>query len=507
MSGDLILGVDCSTTGVKAVVWNLQGQSVSMGRSSIGLSTPQSGWGEQNPADWWTATIEAIGQATKQIEVNRLAALAITHQRETFVCLDEEGKAIRPAILWLDTRATREIELHGTQDIHTITGKPPNTATSWYKMLWLKEHEPRALECAHRVVDVHGYLVNRLTGEWHTSYGSLDPLGVLDLRSCKLDASLIDRLGLTSEHFGQLSAPGEIIGTVKRDVAEQLGLAPGLKVVAGLGDGQAAGMGVGITRSGDAYLNLGTGIVSGTFSTDYQTDVAFRTMTGGIKGTYLLETFFGGGTYNINWFVDRFSDIGEKPFGLELTPHSLLETAAAELPEGADGLIMLPYLTGVLTPYWDSHARGVLFGLSPAHGKAHVYRALLEGLAMEQRLSTTAAEQASGTQTQQFRVMGGGSRSNLWCQIIADVLNRPIEIALEEEATCLGAAMLAAAGAGFFSSVEEAVREMSASGGRTFHPDPAHIVKYEHLYGVYRDLYPLLRDQFTRLQEVRHGLQ
>lgn len=505
MSADLILGVDCSTTGVKAVIWNLQGRSVSMGRASIGLSTPHSGWGEQNPIDWWEASIDAIAQATKNIDANRLAALSITHQRESFVFLDESGKALRPAILWLDTRATEEIKDYGNPYVHAITGKPPNTATSWYKMLWLKKHEPLVLEHVHRVVDVHGYLVNRLTGEWQGSYGSVDPLGILDLRTCLIDESLTNKVGLTAEQFGHMNAPGEVIGTVLPGVAEKLGLTAGLKVVAGLGDGQAAGLGAGITEPGDSYLNLGTGIVSGTFSAEYQTDLAFRTMTGGIKGSYLLETFFGGGTYNINWFVDRFSDIGEKPFGLELSPHSLLEAAAAGLPQGSDGLILLPYLTGVLTPYWDSQARGVMFGLSPNHGKAHVYRALLEGLAMEQRLSTTAAEHASGKSTEKFRVMGGGARSALWCQIIADVLHRPIEVALEEEATCLGAGILAAAGAGLFGSVKEAAQAMNA-GGRNFQPDPASCEKYDQFYEVYQNLYPLLREQFTKLQEVRGEL-
>lgn len=505
MSGDLILGLDCSTTGAKAVVWDQRGHSVSMGRASIDLSTPQSGWGEQNPIDWWNATVEAIGQACCKINPDRLVAMSVTHQRETFVCLDDAGEALRPAILWLDTRATHEIEAFGTDDIHTITGKPPNTATSWYKMLWLKHHEPSTFEHVKHIVDVHGYLVNRLTGEWQSSIGSVDPLGVLDLRNLTLDAGLIDQLGLMPGHFGQLHSPGTELGVLRRDVAEQLGLNPGLKVVSGLGDGQAAGLGAGITRPGEAYLNLGTGIVSGTFSGEYLTDRAFRTMTGGIPNTYLIETFFGGGTYNINWFVDRFSGIGEKPFGLELSPQSVLETAAAELPEGAEGLLSLPYLTGVLTPYWDSNARGVLFGLSPRHGKAHVYRALLEGLAMEQRLSTTGAERASGNLTQGFRVMGGGSRSSLWCQIMADVLNRPVEIAREAEATCLGAGMLAAAGAGLFDGVEEAAREMS-DGGRTYQPDKIRSEKYDRLFEIYREIYPSLRDHFTQLQEVRDAL-
>ncbi|WP_152047402.1 xylulokinase [Aureimonas psammosilenae] len=505
MTGDLVLGVDCSTTAAKAVVWDRRGRSLSMGRVTFGHSTPRPGWGEQDPVEWWRATSEAIGQACRQIDPSRLAALSITHQRETFVCLNEDGQALRPAILWLDTRAAEEAETFGTREVHEITGKPPNTATSWYKFHWLRRHEPRVLDRVYRVADVHTYLVQRLTGEWRTSYASVDPLGVLDMRSFQIHDGLVGEVGLSREQFGETCAPGEVVGALRADVAADLGLRPGLPVVAGLGDGQAAGLGVGITRPGQAYLNLGTGIVSGTFSAAYKVDRAFRVMAGGVPGSYLIETFFGGGTYNINWFVDRFSDVGRDPFGLGLSPEQVLEAAAANLPVGSEGLLALPYLTGVLTPYWDSQARGVLFGLSSRHGKAHFYRAMLEGLAMEQRLSSTGAESVTGLTADRFLVMGGGTRSQLWCQILADVLRRPVEVACEPEATCLGAAMLAASAAKLFDSVEEAVSSMSGS-GRVYLPDEANASRYDRFYDVYKNIYPSLREEFAKLQDIAHDV-
>lgn len=499
--GDLVLAIDCSTTAAKAVVWDMEGRALSIGRAGFSHAAPHPGWGEQDPLDWWNATVEAIGKACGRIDVSRLAAMAITHQRETFVCLDENDLALRPAMLWLDARATEQVRRHGTDAVHRVTGKPPNTATSWYKLLWLRENEPRTLDSTVRVADVHSYLVHRLTGEWANSWGSADPLGVLNLETFQLESALIDPLGLPVSAFPAVHAPGTVLGTLRRDVAELLGLTAGLRVVAGLGDGQAAGLGVGITRPGEAYLNLGTGIVSGSFSDSYRTDQAFRTMTGGVPGTWLIETFFGGGTYNVTWFTERFSDIGPQPFGLDLSPERILEAAAGDLPAGAEGLLALPYLSGVLTPYWDSNARGVLFGLSPQHGKAHVYRAILEGLALETRLSATGAEVAMGTRTERFRLMGGGTRSRLWCQIMADVLERPVEIAREAEATCLGAAMLAATGAGLFPSVRDAADAMSR-GGQVYHPEPAQVAKYGRLYEVYKGLYPGLRSSFARLKEV-----
>ncbi len=501
MTRDLVIGVDCSTTAAKAVVWDLRGRSLAEGRAPLPLSTPRPGWGEQNPADWWTATVKAIAEATRQVDAKRVAALAITHQRETFACLDANGGAIRPAMLWLDTRATAEIDAFGSEAIHETTGKPSNTATSWYKLLWLKANEPEVLRRTGWVIEVHGYLAHRLTGRWRTSYGSVDPMGVLDLGRFALAGDLLAKAGLEPGQIPEIRAPGAVLGELLPDVAAVVGLTAGLPVVAGTGDGQAAALGAGVTGPGVASLNLGTGIVSGAFSADYRFGRAFRTMTGGMPGTYMPETFIGGGAYNITWFVEQFADIPARPFGLDVSAENLLETAAAKLPPGAEGLLALPYLSGALAPYWDSNARGVFFGLSPRHGKSHLYRALLEGLSMEQRLATTGAEAALGAPIEQIRIMGGGSRSFLWRQILADVLKRPIEVVRETETTCLGAAMLAAVGAGLHGSVAEAASAMSGV-RQTRLPEASTAARYDRLFEVYRQLYPSLRETFAQLRAI-----
>ena len=501
MTRDLVLGIDCSTTAAKAVVWDMSGRSLAEGRASFALSSPHLGWGEQNPVDWWLAVVKAVTEACSKIDASRVAALAVTCQRETFVCLDPDGEAIRPAMLWLDTRASEQIESHGSAAVHEITGKPPNTATSWYKLLWLKKHEPRVLERTCWVTDVHGYIVHRMTGRWRTSYGSVDPMGILNLKRFELDADLLAQAGLEPGQIPEIHAPGERLGELREDVAAAVGLTPGLPVIAGTGDGQAAGLGADITAPGRAYLNLGTGMVSGTFSADYRWRREFRTMTGAIPGTYTPETFIGGGTYNISWFVERFSEIPSRPFGLDLAPEALLELAAAKIPAGSEGLLALPYLSGAMSPYWDSNARGLYFGLSPRHGKAHLYRALLEGLALEQRLATDSAEAGLGTPIERFRVMGGGSRSVVWSQIIADVLKRPVEITREAETTCLGAGMLAAAGVGLHPDILRAASAMSGI-SRTYMPGEPACSIYDQYYEVYRQLYPSLRQSFGKLQEI-----
>lgn len=498
---DYVIGVDCSTTAAKAVVWNSRGESLSQDRRTFELSQPRPGWGEQNAEDWWTATAAAIRRAVQTVDTSRIGALCLTHQRESFVCVDDSGHPLRPAMLWLDTRATAEVEEHGSPEVHRLTGKPPNPTPAWYKLLWLAQHEPDTMSRVGKVVDVFGFLAHKLTGEWVTSWASADPMGLVDMSTFDYDDGLLSAVGLDRGRLCELRAPGSVLGRLRDDVAVQLGLPLGLALVAGAGDGQCAQLGTGATSPGRAYLNLGTGIVSGTYAQDYSHGMEYRTMSAAVPGAYALETFMGGGTFNLSWFIEKFSGIDLRALGLDLTPEHLLEAAAAKLPPGADGLLALPYWAGALTPYWDHNARGVLLGFTGVHGKSHVYRALLEGIAYEQRFLTSGAEQALGEPVTEVIVLGGGSRSPVWCQIIADVMQRRVSVVREPESTCLGAGMLAAAAVGIHPSIQEAACAMSAV-ATSYEPDPQTVAVYEPLYEVYRDVYPATRELFARLAKA-----
>lgn len=501
MASDYVIGVDCSTTAAKAVVWNASGKVLSEDRRTYELSQPRPGWGEQNAEDWWAATAGAIKRAVQTVDTSRIGALCITHQRESFVCLDDSGTPLRPAMLWLDTRATREVRTFGTDDVHRVTGKPPNPTPAWYKLLWLRAHEPDTMARIGKVVDVHGFLVQRLTGAWVTSWASADPLGLVDMATFDYDDALLREAGLERSQLSELRAPGSVLGEVQEAVAAQLGLPAGLLVVAGAGDGQCAQLGAGIVTPGRAYLNLGSGIVSGSHSAKYVFGREFRTLSSAVPGAYTLETFIGGGTVNLRWFVEKFSGLEPHALGLDLSPEQVLETAAAAVPPGSEGLLALPYWTGALTPYWDHNARGLLIGLTGTHGKAHVYRALLEGIAFEQRFLTSGAEDALGEPIEEVVALGGGSRSAVWCQMFADVMQRRIVVVREPESTCLGSGMLAAAGVGIHGSVRAAAEAMSGTAA-SYDPSPETVAAYDLIYGVYRDIYPANRDLFARLAQV-----
>ena len=496
---DLVIGVDCSTTASKAVVWDRNGRAVAVGRQGYGLSYVRSGWVEQHAPDWWAATAAAITEAVKAVGAARIAGIAITHQRETFVCLDKAGEPIRPAITWMDVRATAEVEEAGTPDVHRITGKPPNPTPAWYKLLWLGKHEPGTIAKTAHVVDVAGYLVNRLTGEWTTSWACADPLGLVDLQRFDYDDGLLSQAGLSRAQVSRLLPPGAIAGQLKPDVASALGLPAGLPVVIGAGDGQSAGLGCNVTRPGRAYFNLGTGAVSGVYADTYGHDTAYRTMGGPIPGTYILETFIGGGTQNVVWFVENFAQ-EEKNNAAGKSPEQLLEAAAAGVPAGAGGLLCLPYWTGAMTPYWDGHARGAFVGLTGLHGKAHMYRAMLECVALEQRLLTGGVERATGTTIDEILMLGGGSRSPLWCQITADVLGRPVKLVREQESTALGAGIHAAAALGLHSDLRAAADAMTGI-EKVYAPDPEAHQRYSAIFKAYVAIYPGLKSAFRLIAE------
>ncbi len=498
MIRDYVIGIDCSTTAAKAVVWNRTGTAVAQARATFELVQQRPGWAEQNAEDWWAATAAAVRRAVQTVDASRIGALCVTHQRETFVCLDAAGQSLRPALLWMDGRAVEQVDKHGTAEVHRITGKPPNPTPAWYKLLWLAQHEPETLRRTGKVVDVAAFLVHRFTGQWATSWASADPLGLVDMSTLDYSESLLADVGLRRDQLCELHAPGDVLGTITDEVARTLGLPRGLPLVAGVGDGQSAQLGTGSTVPGRAYLNLGTGVVSGTFSEHYVYGREYRTLAAAVPGAYTLETFIGGGTHNLNWFVEKFSGVDTRALGLKLSPEQVLETAAAQLPPGAEGLLVLPYWAGALTPYWDHHARGVLLGLTGMHGKSHVYRALLESIAYEQRLLTSGAEQALAAPIEELVALGGGSRSAIWCQILADVLQRSVHVVREAESTCLGAGMLAATAIGLHASVQDAARDMSAT-AKVFTPDPVRVEPYDRLYAVYRDIYPALQSLFPRL--------
>jgi sugar (pentulose or hexulose) kinase len=510
MSDRLVISIDSSTTACKAIAWDRAGNAVAEGRASYPMLQPQPTWGEQDAEDWWRSACTALRDCAAQVDTSKIEALGITHQRETFVPVDADGRPLRNAILWLDERSRRQVawmeQTFGRDALHRLTGKPPSMTQSLPKIIWLVEHEPEVMRRAHKIVDVHAFLVHRLTGHWRTGLANADPMALVDMENRRWAVELIEGIGLRAEQFVDLVPPGTIIGHIHAAAAMATGLPAGLPVVAGAGDGHCAGLGANAIAPGRSYLNLGTAVVSGVISADYVADRAFRTLYAPTGDGYFLEHVLRGGVYTVGWFVDKFAaDLRES--WLPLSAEEMLEAAAAKVPPGSQGLMLVPYWNNVMNPYWDPAASGITIGWTGAHGREHLYRAVLEGIAYEQRLVGDAMMAAAGQRFTEYVTMGGGSRSDLWCQIVADVTGVPVVRSTTTEATCLGAGILAATAVGWYPDAAAAADVMGGT-GRRFDPQPATQAVYDRLYReVYQPLFPTVQPLVDRLTALTHGEQ
>lgn len=496
MSDPLVIAIDSSTSATKAVVVDTTGAVLSSGKADIDLLTPGMDMYEHDPAQWWSSTESAVAQACAALgadERDRIRAICITHQRESFALVDEDGAALRPAILWLDSRAGEEIRKYGSEHIHELSGKPADTTPALYKIAWLKKHEPEVLSAAHKLVDVHAYLAHRLVGRWVSAVGSADTLNLLDIANVDYSDELLDIAGVTREQMAELAPPASIIDTINPDILASWGLGPDVVLVAGVGDGQAAGLGTSAIAEDVAYVNIGTSIVAGVHAFEFAYSSAYRTLLGGIPDSFVLEIVQNSGSVLANWFRQELGDPA-----LEGGVDPELDRAAAELEPGTAGLLTVPYWNAVQSPHWDPFAKGIMVGFGSAHTRAHLYRSIIEGMAMELRGNPERVQESSGRRLTELRCTGGGSRNPLYRRIFADATGLPLIVSGVDEVSAQGAAMMAMAAIGAYPDVQTASENMSSFVDKT-EPDMAAYEVYGEWASIQQDIYPALADIFTRI--------
>ena len=462
MTKDIVIGIDSSTQSTKSIAWNREGEAIAEGRAPTPMSTPRTGWFEQDPEDWWSAAAGTLQDLVGQIDPARIAGLAISNQRETVAFLDAEGIPTRPAMVWLDERGRDEIaRMRGEIDldrVHRITGKPPDLTPVVYRLSWLHHHMRGDLDRAVKITDAHAFLAGRLTGRITASWTSADPFGVLDISAKTWWTEILDHLSLRADQFADLKPPGSLIGTLTTEAAAATGLRQDTPVFAAGGDGQCAGLGVNAARPDVIYLNLGTALITGVWAPQPLTSTAWRTMLSPTGEGYFLEGCQRAGAFLVNWVIDTFAGGRDDP-----SVFVRLEEEAAQLPIGSDGVAVCPYLTGCMDPHWDPSARGGIVGLGPQHGIGHVYRATLEALTLESARCLDAMR-ANGLKPEKIVAVGGGANSALWTGMFADATGLPLHVSNSLEASALGAGMSAAVGAGWFDGFDVAAEAMSGMG-------------------------------------------
>ncbi len=498
-TGPLLIGLDSSTQSTKALACDTSGNVIAEGRAPVPLFSAQPGQAEQDVEDWWNAATEALRQLSAQIDVGRVAGLAVSNQRETVAFLDAAGRATHPALVWLDERGGPEIpiiaEELGCDRLHEATGKAPDLTPVLYRLAAMRRHRPEVLDRSAWILDVQGFLVWRLTGAPATSWTSADPFGLFDIRRMQWSPAILDHLGISPMALATASPPGTRLGQVHDAAAAATGLAVGTPVFAAGGDGQCAGLGVDAVRRGRVYLNLGTAVITGLWTADCAISRHWRTMTSPTGEGYFLESCQRAGAFLINWFVDNFAG-GRDPAIFER-----LEAAATALPVGAEGLVVCPYLTGCMDPHWDPDARAAFVGLSGHHTLGHMYRALLEAITLESARAIEAMAEA-GMDSQEIVAIGGGAKSALLRRLYADATGLPVMAGRTIDASAVGAAMTAAVGAGLFAGFAEAARAMSSLEPATL-PDRHERPKYRALSELQGDVYRCNAALFAKLAALR----
>jgi len=487
------LGIDVSTTATKALLMQADGKVVGVASSEYGYETPQPLWAEQHPELWWRATVASIRQvlARTQVAPAAIQSVGLTGQMHGLVLLDAEGQVLRPAILWNDQRTGAECDriraLLGKERFIQITGNDALTGFTAPKILWVQNHEPELWARVRQILLPKDYVRFRLAGEYATDKAGGSGTALFDLRTRRWSGTVVEALGIDRDRLPRTFEGMAVTGQITPQAAEATGLRTGTPVVGGGGDQAAAAVGTGAVVEGVVSLSLGTsGVVfAATDRPIVEPEGRLHAFCHALPGKWHLMGVMLSAGGSLRWFRDALAPGSD--FDALLEP-------AASMPPGSDGLLFLPYLTGERTPHPDPQARGAFAGLTVRHTRAHLTRAVLEGVAFGLRDSLELMRGAGLGEIHQVRITGGGARSPLWRQILADVLGVELVTVNTVEGAAYGAALLAAVGAGAFRDVPSACAALIQATGNTG-PGPAALV-YDRLYPLYQDLYPALRPTF-----------
>ena len=494
MAADACIGLDVGTSGVKGIVVAADGRVVASASADYPLLTPRPGWTEQEPEAWWRASCVVL-QALKAQAPGPVAALGLAGQMHGAVFLDAEGRVIRPAILWNDQRTAAECALIerrvGTERLRRIAGNPALTGFQAPKVLWLRNHEPAAHARVRHLLLPKDFVRHRLTGALATDASDAAGTLLLDLRARDWSEEILAALAIPRAWLPRVHEGPEVTGTVAADGARATGLPQGLPVVAGGGDNAAAAVGCGVVRPGTGFVSLGTSGVVFVPSAGLEIDPggALHAFCHAVPGQYHLMGVVLSAAGSLRWFRDTIGG----PAGADAGDgYEGLMAAAAGIAPGAEGLFFLPYLAGERTPHMDPHARAAWIGLTLAHDRRHLVRALLEGVSFALKDSLVLMQRLGVTPDLLYAV-GGGARSPLWRQILAATLGVRLQRLAAEEGPAMGAALLAAVGAGVHADVDAAVAAAVRTEGEPEPPDPALGARYQELYRGFGTLYPALR--------------
>jgi xylulokinase len=504
-----ILAHDLGTTGNKATLYDDQCSLVNSAFYGYATRYANIGWAEQNPQDWWEAVCATTKKLLHASAVGRdeIACIVFSGQMMGCVPIDQRGHPIRDAIIWADQRSVEQARWMAQQidpeQVYRITGHRLSPSYSAAKILWVRDHQPDIYQKTCKFVHAKDSIIARLTGNFVTDRSDAGGMNLYHLEQAGWSEDILQALRLDREKLPEIHLSIDVVGEVTRQVAEEVGVAVGTPVVIGGGDGSCAATGAGVIREGAAYNYIGSSSWIGVAARNPIYDPEMRTF----NWAHLVPGLFtptgtmqmAGGSYQ--WTRDQLCPLEvDSASQMGTSPYAWMDTAAESSPAGARGLIFLPYLLGERSPRWNPNARGAFVGLTVTHTRADMIRAVLEGIALNLRVILEAF-QSQGARIEAMRLIGGGARSRLWNQIMANVYGvKTLRLAMVEEATALGAAIAGGVGVGLFPdfTIAERLTPIAA----TFEVQPEARAAYDRTFEIFEATYTALEPIYDRLARL-----
>ncbi len=482
------IGIDLGTSAVKLLLMEESGKIVKIVSKEYPLYFPHPGWSEQNPEDWFEQSMIGMKELTEGIDASEVCGIGFGGQMHGLVTLDLEDKVIRPAILWNDGRTGKETEylnnVIGKEKLSEYTANIAFAGFTAPKILWMQNNEPENFEKICKIMLPKDYLAYRLSGTFCTDMSDASGMLLLDVKNRCWSKEMMDICKVKESQLPKLFESWEVVGTLKPELAEELGFSKDVKIVAGAGDNAAAAVGTGTVGDGECNISLGTSgtvfISSRNFGVDEHN--ALHSFAHADGKYHLMGCMLSAASCN-KWWSEEI--LNTKDYGTEQAPIQKL---------GENQVFFLPYLMGERSPHNNPDARGVFFGMSMDTSRADMTQAVLEGVAFGLRDSLEVAR-SLGIDITRTKICGGGAKSALWKKIIANVMNLKVDVLEVEEGPSMGGAILAAVGCGVFKDVETAGKQL-AKVVETVEPDAELTAKYEERYQKFRTLYPVMKELF-----------
>lgn len=504
-----VIGIDLGTSGTKTVLFDQLGNTIASHTVEYPMYQPQNGWAEQDPADWWNASVETLKHVVAESHVDKgdIVGIGISGQMHGLVMLDEENHVIRNSIIWCDQRTAEECEeierLVGRERLIQITANPALTGFTASKIMWVKNHEPENYAKCRHILLPKDYVRFMLTGEYATEVSDASGMQLLDVGKRCWSDEVLEKLGIEKSYLGKVYESPEITGCVTEKIAALTGLLAGTPVVGGAGDNAAAAVGTGTVADGAAFTTIGTSGVVYAHTKEMAIDPKGRvhTFCCAVPGEWHVMGVTQGAGLSLKWFRDNFcQDIIAEAKEKGIDPYDITNVMAEKSGISARRLLFLPYLMGERTPHLDPNARGAFVGLSAIHERGDMIRAIMEGVTYSLKDCLSVLEEM-GVQPDNMLACGGGARSDLWRQMMADVYDMDVSTVDSKEGPALGVAILAMVGAGLYENVEVACQKVIRAHNTT-KKKAENTEKYEKVYRIYKDLYQHLKEDYSELAKL-----